>query len=200
MDSDVVIIGAGAAGLSLAWRLLSPPADVTAPTVVLIDAPRGSSLRPPERTWCYWEQGEGDYDSWLSASWRQVRVRAPDGRPLHRDLGGLRYKMLSSTAFARGLEPRLAEAHRIEAVVDHADGVSVAYRPADHTIRHITARWVFDSRPPTFRPLPESPCYSTSKAGSSVPTDPRSHRTRSSSWTSAPHSLSTASPSDTCCR
>ncbi|MFJ5138595.1 lycopene cyclase family protein [Streptomyces sp. NPDC088707] len=156
MDSDVVIIGAGAAGLSLAWRLLSPPADLTAPTVVLIDAPPGSGLRPPERTWCYWEQGEGDYDSWLSASWRQVRVRAPDGRPLLRDLGSLRYKMLGSTAFARGLEPRLATAHRIEAVVegivDHAEGVCVAYRAAGRPLRHISARRVFDSRPPTSAP------------------------------------------------
>ncbi|MFG3343436.1 lycopene cyclase family protein [Streptomyces sp. NPDC048018] len=155
MDSDVVIIGAGAAGLSLAWRLLSPPAHLTAPTVVLIDAPPGSR-RPPERTWCYWEQGEGDYDAWLSASWREVRVRAPDGRALRRDLGRLRYKMLQSSAFARGLEPRLAGAHRIEGVVegivDHADGVRVAYRAADGALRRIRARWAFDSRPPTSTP------------------------------------------------
>ncbi|MFE3130029.1 lycopene cyclase family protein, partial [Streptomyces hydrogenans] len=68
MHCDVVVIGAGAAGLSLAWRLLRPPPGVDAPSVVLVDAPPGP-LRPPPRTWCYWEQGPGDYDAWLTASW-----------------------------------------------------------------------------------------------------------------------------------
>ncbi|OKJ48974.1 lycopene cyclase [Streptomyces sp. CB02009] len=151
VQCDVVVIGAGAAGLSLAWRLLSPPPGVSAPAVVLIDAPPGP-LRPPPRTWCYWEQGTGAYDAWLTASWHRVRVRAPGGRPLPRDLGGMRYKMLSSESFARALGPRLAALRRVEGVADEItdrhDGVTVACRGADGTEHRIRARWAFDSRPP----------------------------------------------------
>ncbi|WP_030763950.1 lycopene cyclase family protein [Streptomyces griseus] len=95
MRRDVAIIGAGAAGLSLAWRLLCPPRGAAAPSVVLVDAPPGP-LRPLPRTWCYWERGPGEYDPWLTASWRRVRLHGTDGHPVPCDLGALRYKMLTS--------------------------------------------------------------------------------------------------------
>ncbi|MFJ8164240.1 lycopene cyclase family protein [Streptomyces sp. NPDC096136] len=109
---DVAIVGAGAAGLSLAWRLLDPPPGVRPPDVVLVDAPPGP-LRPPDRTWCYWEAGEGDYEPLLTASWRRLRVRAPDGSGAARDFGGLRYKMLRSGHFEQGIRPRLAGLRRV---------------------------------------------------------------------------------------
>ncbi|MER5740415.1 MULTISPECIES: lycopene cyclase family protein [unclassified Streptomyces] len=151
MRCDVVVIGAGAAGLSLAWRLLAPPPGVTAPAVVLVDPPPGP-LRPPPRTWCYWEEGPGDYDPWLTTSWGRVRLHTPDGRPLRRDLGGLRYKMLTSESFTAGVEPRLTGLRRLQAVAetvaDRPDGVTVTCRAADGTEHRVHARWAFDSRPP----------------------------------------------------
>ncbi|MET9653398.1 lycopene cyclase family protein [Streptomyces sp. NPDC006460] len=76
--TDVVIVGAGAAWLSLAWRLLHPPAGIAVPGVVLVDAPAGP-LRPPERTWCYWERGSGAYDDLLTASWGPSGCATPKG-------------------------------------------------------------------------------------------------------------------------
>ncbi|MFB6633596.1 lycopene cyclase family protein [Streptomyces sp. NPDC056362] len=150
MQCDVAIVGAGAAGLSLAWRLVIPPPGVTPPSVVVIDAPPGP-LRPPPRTWCYWERGTGEYDPWLSASWRSVRLRAPDGRVVHRDLGGgFRYKMLTSESFTRELRSRLTDVRFVEATVtgisDRPDGVAVTCHGADGADERITARWAFDSR------------------------------------------------------
>ncbi|MFF9431274.1 lycopene cyclase family protein [Streptomyces sp. NPDC014746] len=150
MQCDVVVVGGGAAGLSLVWRLLNPPPGVPAPRVTVIDAPPGP-LRPPPRTWCYWERGAGDYDPWLSASWRSVRLYAPDGRAVRRDLGGLRYKMLASERFTRELQPWVAGARFVEASVgeirDRPDGATVFCRGAGGAEERITARWVFDSRP-----------------------------------------------------
>ncbi|MEU3401435.1 lycopene beta-cyclase [Streptomyces filamentosus] len=155
MRRDVAIIGAGAAGLSLAWRLLCPPRGAAAPSVVLVDAPPGP-LRPLPRTWCYWERGPGEYDAWLTASWRRVRLHGTDGRPVPCDLGALRYKMLTSESFARGVGPRLAGLDRVEAVAegiaDGPGGATVSCRTADGRERRVHARWVFDTRPPS--PLP----------------------------------------------
>ncbi|MEV4943115.1 lycopene cyclase family protein [Streptomyces zaomyceticus] len=154
-QSDVAIVGGGAAGLSLAWRLLDPPAGVPAPSVVLVDAPPGP-LRPPDRTWCYWEEGPGDYDDLVTRSWDRLRVRADDGRATVRRLDRLRYKMLRSPAFEEGLRPRLAALTRIGAVVerveDRRDGAVLVCRTSDGSPTSVRARWVFDSRPPSPAP------------------------------------------------
>ncbi|WP_271208750.1 lycopene cyclase family protein, partial [Streptomyces poonensis] len=77
LQADVAIVGAGAAGLSLAHRLARPAATVagTRPrrlSVVLLEAPPGA-LRPPRRTWCFWEPEAGPYDAAVTASWRTLR-------------------------------------------------------------------------------------------------------------------------------
>ncbi len=153
--TEVVVVGGGAAGLSLAWRLLAPPDGVPVPRVTLVEAPPGP-LRPPERTWCFWEAGPGAYDPFLTASWGGLRVRGPDGSGPVRPLGGLRYKMLRSGDFERGLRPRLSALRRVEAVVeevaDGPDGAVVRCRAADGTVSRLRARWVFDSRPPAAVP------------------------------------------------
>ncbi|MER5965412.1 lycopene cyclase family protein [Streptomyces sp. NPDC002057] len=152
---DVAIVGAGAAGLSLAWRLLSPPAGVHAPAVVLVEAPPGS-LRPPERTWCYWEEGPGEYDDLVTATWGHLRVRAGVGPATTRNLGPLRYKMLRSPVFEEGLSSRLTALTRVEAVVerieDRHDGATLVCRTSDGAPKSLRARWVFDSRPPAPAP------------------------------------------------
>ncbi|WP_353946132.1 lycopene cyclase family protein [Streptomyces sp. HUAS MG91] len=149
--TDVVIIGAGAAGLSLAERLCT--ATGRAPAVRLVDAPAGP-LRPPPRTWCFWERGPGRYDDAVTASWNRIRVRGTDGRLVDAGTGALRYKMIRSTDFEATLAPRLA-AHAsltrtegtVETVEEDADGARVVVRTADGRRESLPARWVFDSRP-----------------------------------------------------
>lgn len=146
-------------GPSLAWRLLDPPPGVRPPDVVLVDAPPGP-LRPPDRTSCYWEAGEGDYEPLLTASWRQLRVRAANGGGVARDLGGLRYKMLRSVDFEQGIRPRLAGLRRIEGVVeridDGPDGAALTCTAGDGVVRTLRARWIHDSRPPAAAPAARS--------------------------------------------
>ncbi|WP_329171624.1 lycopene cyclase family protein [Streptomyces sp. NBC_01477] len=151
--SEVVIVGAGAAGLSLAYRLCGP-ADGAPVRVVLVDAPPGP-LRPPPRTWCFWEPPGGEYDDVLSASWQRLRVRGRDGTETVTRPAPLRYKMLRSDAFESLVERRLAACpgfRRVTATVtevgDAPDGGRVVARGerGDRVVLH--ARYVFDSRPP----------------------------------------------------
>ncbi|QGV82378.1 lycopene cyclase family protein [Streptomyces ficellus] len=157
VDTEVAVVGAGAAGLSLAHHLCAAgpggprPADIT-----LIDAPAGP-LRPPERTWCYWEEPGGDWDDLLVRCWDRLRVRGPDGGTFTGSPGPLRYKMLRSDVFTRAVGERIGAVNRVEAavraVLDRPDGADVLGVTADGRHLRVRARWVFDSRPPR-RPPP----------------------------------------------
>ncbi|MFF9794182.1 lycopene cyclase family protein [Streptomyces bacillaris] len=150
-DPDVVIVGAGAAGLSLAYHLCAPGGAVPL-SVLLVDAPPGP-LRPPPRTWCYWEPPGGPYDSALAASWPRLRVRAADGAPTVTDPSPFRYKMLRSDAFEALVGKRLSDApgfRRIEATVtavhDTPGGGAEVLTDGGRVL--VRGRRVFDSRPP----------------------------------------------------
>ncbi|MEU6953273.1 lycopene cyclase family protein [Streptomyces sp. NPDC045714] len=153
-DPDVVIVGAGAAGLSLAYHLCEPGSDVPL-SVVLVDAPPGP-LRPPPRTWCFWEPPGGAYDGALASSWPQLRVRGADGTPTVSRPSPYRYKMLRSDAFEALADSRLSAApgfRRIEATVtavgDAPDGRGeVLARDVRGEPLSVRGRLVFDSRPP----------------------------------------------------
>lgn len=154
LEADVAIVGAGAAGLSLAHRLAGGAPGPRGPSVVLLDAPPGP-LRPPRRTWCFWEPGRGRFDAAVTASWQHLRVRHPAGAAVDGDIAPLRYKMLRSDDFehlvARDLTARRA-VRRVEATVDTVEdvpgGALVRFRDGDGSPRTARARWVFDSRPP----------------------------------------------------
>lgn len=157
-ETDVIVVGAGAAGLSLAYRLRRPPAGHPVPDVTLIDAPAGP-LRPPERTWCFWEASAGDFDSALTASWESLRVRGRDGTVSVGRPAPFRYKMLRSGSFETLLAGRLGGpgaprrvTARIDAIDDIASGAEVRGVAADGSALTLRARWVFDSRPPRVLP------------------------------------------------
>ncbi|MFI6340532.1 lycopene cyclase family protein [Streptomyces sp. NPDC050535] len=152
--SDVVIVGGGASGLSLAYRLTA----AGSPTVTLVAAPDGPLL-PPERTWCYWERDTGDFDEAVTASWSRLRVHDGDGRAITVDPSPLRYRMLRSTDFERLVHSRLDRApgfHVLRATADTvrgtADGAEVHCTTLDGRPLTLRARQVFDSRP--LRSLP----------------------------------------------
>ncbi|MFD3475943.1 lycopene cyclase family protein [Streptomyces sp. NPDC058695] len=150
--SDVVIIGAGAAGLSLAERLCTAVGR-SALTVRLVQAPAGP-LRPAPRTWCFWERGAGRYDEAVTAAWNRMRVRSPGGELVDASTGSLLYKMIRSTDFEQAIERRLAGQRTmtctegtVEAVEGTTGGAQVLVRTAEGEQKWLSARWVFDSRP-----------------------------------------------------
>ncbi|MEJ8652303.1 lycopene cyclase family protein [Streptomyces sp. MS1.AVA.3] len=152
-DADAVIVGAGAAGLSLAYRLCEPAAGTRRLRVLLVDAPRGP-LTPQERTWCYWEAPGGPFDSALTASWERLRVHGPDGAATQGRPAPFRYKMLRSRDFEALVGARLSGQDTVvrvgatvESVRDVAGGAEVRGRDEAGRPVALRARWAFDSRP-----------------------------------------------------
>ena len=155
---EVAIIGAGAAGLSLADRLAGRLAGGRRPvsSVLVIEAPPGP-IRPPVRTWCFWEEPDGEWDDVVRARWEHLRVIDSWGRGLSTPIAPLVYKMISSADYARAVGERLdpAVASHLEAtvhrVIDAPRAAIVEARDAAGQLVRVAARWVFDSRP---RPVP----------------------------------------------
>ncbi|MFJ3977232.1 lycopene cyclase family protein [Streptomyces sp. NPDC090021] len=152
LKADVAVIGAGAAGLSLAHRLNGHGA--AAPSVVLVDAPPGP-LRPAPRTWCFWEPGRGRFDAAVRSQWLHLRVRPPAGAPIDVNIAPLRYKMIRSDDFESLVTRHLAlspNVRRLEATVESVEeapsGTRVLMTRPDGSRDVLGARWVFDSRPP----------------------------------------------------
>ena len=142
--ADVVIVGAGAAGLSLASRIGGSGLEVilVSPNVPL--APR---------TWCFWEEREGRWDPVVGARWDRAEAYGPEGARVLMSLAPYTYKMVRSPDYERRAVNQLTAGgvRRLAAAVDVVeDGPERAtVRGHDDNGREVvlTGRYVYDSRP-----------------------------------------------------
>ncbi|MFC8084072.1 lycopene cyclase family protein [Streptomyces sp. NPDC057340] len=149
-DSGVLVLGGGAAGLSLAHRLTE---SGTATAVTLVEPPDGP-LRPAGRTWCYWGAGTDGLEEAVSASWSVLRLHGADGGSVTVDPAPFTYRMVRSADFERLVHGRLARTEGARLLRGTAEAVRAV--PAGAEVRcalpggrflTLHARRVFDSRP-----------------------------------------------------
>ena len=136
--AEVVVIGAGAAGLGLATRL----AGQRQTGVVLVQSPQPA----PPRTWCSWHRSPVAWADAVAHRWDDVQVHGPDGRALTLRLAPYRYEMVRSTDYERWAADRLDDVERVSAAVEVVEDGS------EHAVVRgggveIAARWVLDTRP-----------------------------------------------------
>lgn len=154
-DADVLIVGAGCAGLSLAWQLVER--GLGGRRLLLLD-PRTAYER--DRTWCFFDVVPHDFDAQISHRWSRWRVRASaDDAWVEREAPGVRYAHLpSDTFYARVLERLSSEpgvelrlGTRVDAIADEGHHVEVHCERGEV----VRARMAFDSRPPRLTALSE---------------------------------------------
>ncbi|MDX2847729.1 lycopene cyclase family protein [Actinacidiphila glaucinigra] len=156
---DIAIVGAGAAGLSLAHRLTASPGPAGRPvSLVLVEPPLGSPVRSPARTWCFWGDECDEFESLVTARWDRLRITAGDGRRVC-FTSRRAYRMIRSADFLHAVEGVLARrpgVMRVEATVDQVrdapGGAEIAGHDAAGRPVRLHARWAFDSRPPSELP------------------------------------------------
>ncbi|AKA35202.1 lycopene cyclase family protein [Flagellimonas lutaonensis] len=93
---DYIIIGAGASGLLLADALGSD-AFFQGKKILLLDK---DSKQQNNRTWCFWEAGDGAFDSILHRTWPKIHF-AGRQTTLHEGIAPYTYKMLRGIDFYR---------------------------------------------------------------------------------------------------
>lgn len=149
---DLLIVGAGAAGLTLAHTAAAAVLPGTAtPEIALIEPPEGGP-RPNDRTWCFWEPGPGLWDDILAARWDTLSVVAPTGARHEQNITPQFYKMLRSRDFDAHVRAGLGvNVHpypaTVTAVEDGPEYATVHAERSQGPPLQLEARWVFDSRP-----------------------------------------------------
>ena len=101
---DYIICGGGASGLLLAYRLCKDP-YFNDQSILLIEK---DTKNINDRTWCFWESGEGDLEEMIHKTWDQAHFSA-NGFELDFPLQPFRYKMIRSLDFYRSMKNKLAD-------------------------------------------------------------------------------------------
>ncbi len=152
-DWDIVIVGGGLSGLSLAVELAQPAFSHLR---VLILEKR--TLYERDRTWSYWATHPHRYTSLERKRWKKWAVRFK-GRHAQQT-SSIPYCTIDADAFYDFALVQIASAKNIQLrsgteVTEVIDGATPEVRLDDESC--LTARWVLDARPPG-RPLPNALC------------------------------------------
>lgn len=144
-DFDVIIIGAGAAGLSLAYHLVR--SSLADRRILVIEPGRKDQ---DDRTWSFWSDAAAPFEAVAQRSWRRllfVGAEAPEA-PRALELAPFRYHTLRGTDFYRFVLGALAtrpNVRLVRAAVDRIeDGAGGARVFAGGACYR--GRWAFDSR------------------------------------------------------
>lgn len=95
---DYIILGAGASGLLLAYRM-SKDSYFDNKSILIIDQLKDKGN---DRTWCFWEDGEGEWDQLISKSWSNIFFGSDSFLNVI-SISPYRYKMIRSEGFYKAL-------------------------------------------------------------------------------------------------
>ncbi len=86
---DYIIAGSGLAGLSLLYRL-AQDSQFASKKILVID---GEQKTKNDRTWCYWEKGEGIFEPIVHHSWSTLSFLTPEFSKTFK-MNSYQYKMI----------------------------------------------------------------------------------------------------------
>jgi lycopene beta-cyclase len=149
-DTEIAIVGAGCAGLSLAAAL----GIARVPGQVCLLEPRATYQR--DRTWCFWNTEDHPFAASISYSWKSWRVSS-GSRQAIQSSSRYRYCHIGGDAFYRaGLD--FIAAQPMQEINLGVSVHSIEPHPSGHlavetSAGRLLARQVFDSRPPVHHAL-----------------------------------------------
>lgn len=144
-EYDFAIIGAGAAGLQLVLAMLDEP-SFAGKSILIFD---GNAKDQNDKTWCFWEKGEGKWDTLVTKFWTQTTFADANG-VLTLNTAPYHYKMLRSIDFYDFAKSKIKQFDRVNWLsleVNEAnelpDGIEILTEDSAYKARHC-----FDSRIP----------------------------------------------------
>ncbi|MDN3493671.1 lycopene cyclase family protein [Winogradskyella bathintestinalis] len=95
---DYIILGAGASGLMLAYRM-SQDTFFDDKSILILDQTKDKGN---DRTWCYWDNGVGEWDALLTKTWDTIFFGSESFSKTI-SISPFRYKMIESKTFYKSL-------------------------------------------------------------------------------------------------
>ncbi|MDT0678577.1 lycopene cyclase family protein [Autumnicola musiva] len=138
-----VIIGGGLAGLQLAQRF-SRELFFKGKKIAIIDP---SEKDTNDKTWCFWEKGEGQWDHIVSKSWKKAHFYSSE-EELDLDLTPYTYKKIKSLDFYTEMKKELESSPDIVFIKDRINEVDIVKMQAIGENDIYPATHFFDSRIP----------------------------------------------------
>lgn len=142
-DYYYVIVGGGLAGLQLALTI-NRDLFFKGKKIAIIEPSNKSSN---DKTWCFWEEGNGKWDHLISKQWNEGKFVSSE---LSKDLelAPYSYKMLRSLDFYNYVKAELKNSEDIILIKDKITKIDQVTRTAIGEKDNYTATHFFDSRPP----------------------------------------------------
>ncbi|NBC57017.1 MAG: lycopene cyclase [Bacteroidetes bacterium] len=142
---DYIIIGSGASGLQLALAMLRD----THFDDKMIGIIEKRTKFTNDKTWCYWETGQGLYDNIIHKSWNKGVFKA-NGETIPLNLAEYRYKMIKSIDFYTYAKSKIKTASNIQWIEDEITKTEENQDTVQLRGKHNTylAKHIFDSRLP----------------------------------------------------
>jgi len=100
---DYIIVGGGASGLMMVYRM-SKDSFFDNKKILILDKEKKATNN---RTWCFWEKNEGEWDDVLTKSWKKILFKSPI-HSLEDSIFPYQYKMIRSEKFYHKIWNQLA--------------------------------------------------------------------------------------------
>jgi lycopene beta-cyclase len=155
---DYLLVGGGAAGLSLAYHLAQEPRLAGKRVLLIEPAPKDQN----DRTWSFWADAPGLFDEATAHEWHKVAFRSP-GFERTFDLKKYSYRTLRGLDFYqfvhRALGARPTQFTLVRGEVADLVNTVAGVQARTTTGQVFTAHYAFDSRPPAIEPQPATYRY-----------------------------------------
>jgi len=155
---DYLLVGGGAAGLSLAYHLAQEP-RLAGKRVLLIEP---AAKDQNDRTWSFWADEPGLFDEVATHEWHAIAFRSPSFERTF-NLKKYTYRTLRGLDFYqfvhRALDARPAQFTLVRAEVADLVNTATGVEARTATGQVLTARYAFDSRPPAIAAQPATYRY-----------------------------------------
>ena len=153
VDVDLVIVGGGLAGLSLASRLAAQNFDGS----VLLVEPRLEYT--DDRSWCLFTPEQSPWAVAATRRWQRWRIAARADAGLELSAAGWCYAYLRSSAVYAAALAKIAETPRIQLLRGHRVDSIRALDPGveiSSSAGTVRARWAVDTRPPSIQRIAQA--------------------------------------------
>ena len=128
-QSSYIILGSGASGLLLAYRM-SQDSYFDDKSILIIDQVKDKGN---DKTWCYWEEGTGEWDELLTKKWHKVFFGSEFFTDIL-DISPYSYKMIRSEKFYNKLWRSIDLKSNITFIEDSVK----SYEEVDNRVKVVT--------------------------------------------------------------